>query len=271
LEKVAKGYSELPWGQVHFRTVNAAPALPVMLLLHQSPLSSRNYEALLPLLAGHARPYALDTPGYGASSAAPERWEVADYAAALWDCADRLGAGKVILFGRATGAVFALEAAMSYPERVKCLVLHGLPVYSAAEREDRMARFASPIPSQSDGSHLQAIWQRIRGEYPWIGPELATHLARDFLAAGADFAQAYRAIWRYDLRAQLRGGVAVPTLLIGGTRDRIAFMHERAVALLPKARAVVLDGATDFVAEQEPARFARCLIDFIESVAEAQC
>ena len=113
-----------------------------MLLLHQSPLSSRNYEALLPLLAGHARPYALDTPGYGASSAAPERWEVADYAAALWDCAGRLGAEKLILFGRATGAVFALEAAASRPERVQCLILHGLPVYTDAERADRMAGFA---------------------------------------------------------------------------------------------------------------------------------
>jgi predicted acylesterase/phospholipase RssA len=86
---------------------------------------------------------------------------------------------------------------------------------------------------------------------------------RDYLAAGPDFAASYRAIWRYDLRAAAAGGIAVPTLLIGGTRDRIAAMHPRAQALLPAAEAVTLDGATDFVAEQEPERFARCVTDFI--------
>lgn len=257
-----KGYVNLPWGQVHFRSAPADPALPVMLLLHQSPLSSRNYEALLPLLAGHCRPYALDTPGYGASSAVPEHWEVADYAAAVWDCADELGAREVILFGRATGAVFALEAALSRPERVRALILHGLPVYTDAERAARMADFARPLEARADGTHLAAIWQRIHGEYPWIGPELATHFVQDFLAAGADFARSYRAIWRHDLRRRLRTPPDVPTLLIGGSVDRIFFMHERAVALLPTAQALVMEGATDFVAEQDPARFARVLINF---------
>jgi hypothetical protein len=40
-------------------------------------------------------------------------------------------------------------------------------------------------------------------------------------------------------------------------------MHARAVELLPQADAVVLDHATDFVAEQDPARFAQVLNDFI--------
>lgn len=261
-----KGYVNLPWGQVHFRSAPAEARLPAMFLLHQSPLSSRNYAALLPFLASHCRPYALDTPGYGASSAVPEHWEVADYAAAVWDCADRLGVRDIILFGRASGAVFALEAALSRPERVRCLILHGLPVYTDAERADRMANFAPPLEPRVEGGHLAAIWQRIKGEYPWIGPELATHFVHDFLGAGADFARSYRAIWRYDLRSRLRSAPEVPTLLIGGTADRIAFMHERAVKLLPAAQALVLEGATDFVAEQEPARLARVLIEFFSKL-----
>lgn len=235
-----------------------------MFLLHQSPLSSRNYERLLPMLAGHCRPYALDTPGYGASSTVPETWEVEDYARAVWDCADRLGAEKIVLFGRATGAVFAVEAALSRPERIHCLLLHGMPVYSDEERAERTANYAPPFRLSADGAHLQAIWKRITGEYPWIEPELATHFVRDFLAAGADFARAYRAIWRYDLPRRVRGRLSVPTLLVGCTGDRIGFMHARAVELIPDAQAVVLDRATDFVAEQDPARFARVLNAFIE-------
>ncbi len=236
-----------------------------MLLLHQSPLSSRHYEALLPLLAGDCRPYALDTPGYGASSPVPERWEVADYARTVWDCVDKLGEDKVVMFGRATGAVFALEAALSRPQRIHCLILHGLPVYTEAERADRMANHARPFPALGDGSHLQAIWQRIHGEYPWMGPELATQLTRDFLAAGSDFARSYRAIWRHDPKRRVAGPLEFPTLLIGGTDDRIASMHERAVALLPTAKAILLEGATDFVAEQDPALFALQLVDFMKA------
>jgi pimeloyl-ACP methyl ester carboxylesterase len=259
----SKGYFNLPWGQIHFRTAAAEQSRPAMFLLHQSPLSSRNYESLLPLLTGQCRPYALDTPGYGASSPVPEQWEVADYARAVLDCADQLGAAKVVLFGRATGAVFAIEAAMLHPERVHCLLLHGMPVYTDAERADRMANYAPPFELSQDGAHLQALWRRITGEYPWIEPELATQFVRDFLAAGNDFARAYRAIWRYDLSRRVRGRLAVPTRLIGCTGDRIGFMHARAVELLPQADAVVLDHATDFVAEQYPARFAQVLNDFI--------
>lgn len=260
---VIKAYMPMDWGQLHYRTVQGDPDLPLLIMLHQSPLSSRNYASLLPLLARHCRPVALDTPGYGSSSAVPEHWEVADYAQVVWDVADAMRANRVFVFGRATGAVFAMEAAQSQPQRVLGLALHGMPVYTDAERADRMRGFAPPFPATADGSHLLAIWRRIKSEYPWIDPELATHLAHDFLSAGPDFARSYRAIWRYDLPQRVRSGADLPTLLVGGSDDRIAFMHQRAVALLPQAQTAWLQGATDFVAEQQPALFAEHLTGFI--------
>lgn len=264
---MSKGYCKLPWGDLHYRTAACAGHVPTMLLLHQSPLSSETFEPMLPLLAGWCRPYALDTPGYGASSPAPPAWEVADYAAAVWACADALGAERVILFGRATGAVFALEAALLRPERTQCLILHGLPVYTAAERAERLAGFAPPIEPRADGSHLALIWQRIQREYPWMGPELATLLVRGYLAAGADYAAAYRAIWRHALTPRQP---PVATLLLSGTRDRLHYMHERAVALLPQAHAEVLEDATDFLAWQEPARLERRLAYFCAAHGSAR-
>jgi haloalkane dehalogenase len=262
-DHVIKAYMPMDWGQLHYRTVSADPTLPLLIMLHQSPLSSRNYESVLPWLAGHCRPLALDTPGYGGSSEVPEHWTVADYAQVVWDVADRLGVERVFVFGRATGAIFALEAGLAQPQRVQGLLLHGMPVYNEAERADRMRSFAPPFPYTSDGAHLTGIWNRIHNEYPWINPEMATHFTHDFLSAGPDFARSYRAIWRYDLPQRVASGSNLPTLLLGGSADRIAFMHARAVALLPQAQTVWLEGATDFVAEQEPAWFAAQLIDFI--------
>lgn len=257
-----RGYLDLPWGQVHFRANRAGASRPLLLMLHQSPLSSRNYDRLLPMLEPHWHAVAIDTPGYGASDPPPGEWQVTDYAAMAVACADRLGHDRFALFGRATGAVFALAAALAAPARIDALVLHGMPVYTAEERQNRLDQFAPPYDVDAAGAHLPWIWNRIKGEYPWIDPELATRFVRDYLAAGPDFATAYRAIWRYDLRAAAPA-LAARTLLIGGTRDRIHFMDQRARALLPAAQAVMIDGATDFAAEQDPGGFAALLLGFL--------
>jgi len=264
---VRRGYLDFPWGQIHYRTARADPALPLLLILHQSPLSARGYDRLLPLLAGSVRPYALDTPGYGSSDPGPAGWQVADYTAAFLACADRLGArgpgAPFHLFGRATGALFAAVMAIHAPDRLRSLVLHGLPVYTDAERADRLANFAPPYALDAEGGHLGWIWRRIKGEYPWMDPDLATRATRDYLDAGPDFASSYRAIWRYNLRAAVPARWPVPTLLVAGSEDRIGFMHERARALLPAAETAALAGATDFVAYQEPERLAAVLLGFL--------
>jgi pimeloyl-ACP methyl ester carboxylesterase len=96
---------------------------------------------------------------------------------------------------------------------------------------------------------------------------MATHAVADYLAAGADFAASYRAMWRHDAAAAVGGDWAVPTLLIHGERDRIAEMRPRARALLPHAQEIFLEGATNFVAEQEPERFAAGLLRFLAANA----
>ena len=250
----------MPWGQVHFRTAPAASNLPVLLLLHQSPLSSETFERVLPHLTTWCRPFALDTPGHGGSSPASQVWEVRDYVDGVWACADALGAKKAMLFGRATGSVFALQAALARPERTHCLMLYGYPAYTAEERAERLANRSAPYPPQDDGSHLKAIWDRIKGEYPWMDPRLAMLSIRGYVAAGDDFAPAYRAIWRHDAAVPRR--LPVPTLLLGGTKDRIFFMFERAKKLFPDVEQRVLEGATDFVMYQEPERIAGVIADF---------
>jgi pimeloyl-ACP methyl ester carboxylesterase len=225
------------------------------------------YVRLLPLLAGTVRPVALDTPGYGASDPPPAEWSIADYAQSVLDVATRLQAPRFHLFGRATGALVAASVARAAPERLMSLTLHALPLYTAAEREALLAGYAPPYRLADDGAHLAWIWQRIKHEYPWMDAAMATHAVADYLAAGADFAASYRAMWRHDAAATVGAGWAVPTLLIHGERDRIAEMRPRARALLPHAQEIFLEGATNFVAEQEPERFAAGLLRFLAANA----
>lgn len=265
LAPAGAGYLSAPWGRVHVRFAGdvrldeqLASGRPVLLLLHQSPLSSRRYVPALSALASFCVPIAIDTPGYGGSEAFQGGWEVADYAAVPWLVADQLGVERPWLFGRATGAAFALEAAAQQPDRAAGVVLHGVPVYTEQEKQQRLADFAPPYRIAADGGHLRWIWDRITGEYPWAPAALVNSFLRDYLAAGPDFASSYRAIWGQDLTSAIHRAGAVD-LLLAGTADRIFSMHERARQAVPHRQEVVLPGATDFVAELEPKRFAATL------------
>jgi pimeloyl-ACP methyl ester carboxylesterase len=128
-------------------------------------------------------------------------------------------------------------------------------VYTDAEKSERIAGFAPAYVLDDDGGHLEWIWRRVQQEYPEISTDLATELVRDYLSAGPDFATGYRSVWRYEIQSDV-DKLDVPTMLVAGGRDRIRYMHTRARCLIPFAEEAVLDDATDFVAEQEPERFA---------------
>tara|TARA_B110000014_G_C20125886_1_gene599720 strand:- start:4258 stop:5058 length:801 start_codon:yes stop_codon:yes gene_type:complete len=263
-----RGYFNFKWGQLHYRSVNLGSELPLIVMMHQSPLSSRNYEAVLPYLAEKFQVIAIDTPGFGNSDPLTINWEVKDYANLAFECANQLDQDTFHMFGRATGSVFALEALLSNSNRINKLILHGIPVYTPEEREQRLADFAPPYEVSDDGSHLQWIWDRIHNEYPWIDAELATNNLKDFLDCGPDFAASYRAIWRHDLPVRVSetiNSIVNPILLIAGENDRIGFMHERAEKLLPNAEVEFIKNATDFIAEQNPKLFSEILINFLKN------
>ena len=263
-----RGYFNFEWGRLHYRSVNLGSNLPLMVMMHQSPLSSRNYEAVLPYLAEKFQVIAIDTPGFGNSDPLTTNWEVKDYANLAFECADQLDQDNFHMFGRATGSVFALEALLLNSNRINKLILHGIPVYTPEEREQRLADFAPPYEVLDDGSHLQWIWDRIHNEYPWIDAKLATNNLKDFLDCGPDFAASYRSIWRHDLPVRVSetiNSIDNPILLIAGENDRIGFMHERAEKLLPNAEVEFIKNATDFIAEQNPKLFSEILINFLKN------
>ena len=147
-----RGYINFAWGQLHYRSINIDTDLPMLIMLHQSPLSSRNYEKLLPYLSKKLRVVAIDTPGFGSSDRLSVDWEVNDYAKMVFDCADHFNVSTFNLFGRATGSVFALEASLMNSDRIKNLIIHGIPVYSPEERKQRLVDFAPPFKITNDGN-----------------------------------------------------------------------------------------------------------------------
>lgn len=251
-----RSYTRLPWGQVHLRAAGDTGS-PALVMLHQSPLSSATFEAVLPALAARGlRVVAPDTPGFGMSDPTPGQWTIEDYATGVWQLLDQLGLDRVVLLGQHTGAVVACQATRQQPRRVVGLVHQGLPLYSEEERAEKLAGYAPGYVPQLDGSHLGEVWDRIRGLYPDLPVHEADRQVLEYLATGPDYGTAYRAVFdhRIDVDA-LRG---VPTALVHGERDLVHRFTDQVTAAMPWAELALVPG-TDFPMDEHPAEFVEAV------------
>ncbi len=96
---------------------------PVVLLLHGSPGSRRDFDALAPKLGDRYRLIAPDLPGFGASSSRVPDYSIRSHAAYCLDLLDRLDVDRVHLVGFSMGGGVGLEFYRLAPERVASLTL----------------------------------------------------------------------------------------------------------------------------------------------------
>ncbi len=259
-----RSYVRTAWGQVHVRQAGD-PLAPALLMLHQSPLSSATFEVVLkPLADNGIHSVAIDTPGFGMSDPTPSPWSIPQYADGVWQVADALGLNEVTLLGQHTGAVVACEAAVQQRSRVAGLILQGLPLYSRAEREEKMRSYAPGYMPDIDGSHLPVIWQRVRGLYPELPVDECSRQVLEYLATGPDYATAYRAVFEHEVDAEaLRD---VPVALVHGDRDLVDRFTEVVTAALPWAELEIVPG-TDFAPDEHPAEFTEAVARWTHTFA----
>lgn len=197
--------------QVHYRRAGHGP---VIVLCHESPLSSLSLADLVAWLARRFTVIALDNPGYGSSDKLdhPDPL-IGDFAEALRETLDALGIRRAQLYGAHTGAFIALEFALRYPDRTAGLITDGLPVFDPDDTVELLGHYLPKWEPQWDGSHMLWAWMRYRDQHifwPWFKKERAARLDQDMaspqwlhegvmdmLRAGDDFRIAYQAAFRY--------------------------------------------------------------------------
>lgn len=254
------------WGQrlVHYRVAGAGPPL---LLLHQSPQSSRELVPLMEQWAVHFTVIAPDSPGYGLSDPlGVAEAGLDDFAAATLEFADTLGLDGFAVYGFHTGGMIGLALADTCPRRIRALACNGVLLATAAERESMLRDYLPPLEPRWDGGHLAWLWGRIREQavfFPWHrrcqasrmdfpmpGPERLQAAVLEFLRAAGHYQVAYRAAFIYradDVVQRLR----VPTLITAAAWDPL-FAH---LARLPAPAAGVTVARSAGPAEA----MARCL------------
>lgn len=258
-------FADTRYGQVHYVADGAGE--PV-LLLHQTPRSSDEYRDVLPLLGRSYRAIAPDTPGFGLSDGPAEPWTIEAFAAGILDLCDALGLERVALVGHHTGAVVATEIAAAAPERVRALVLSGMPYVDAARRA-RVAAGRPPIDHverAADGTHLQRLWDNRAPYYPADRPDLLERLVRDAVTVIDRVEEGHEAVNRYRMEDRI-GAVTAPTLVLCGELDTFSLPDVAPiVAAIPGARSAVLPGTGVPSVDHRPEVVAEAVGAFLAEV-----
>lgn len=158
--RVTRRYVDGAFGQLHLRvaTPSRRPTAPPLVLLHQSPLSGRMFDRLLPLLAVDRLAIAVDTPGYGESDRPATQPALGAYGDAIVEALRDPYGPRLDLVGYHTGAAIAAELAARRPDRVRRLVLISMPFFDGARRIAMLKQLGEKTPYADDGSHLPALW-----------------------------------------------------------------------------------------------------------------
>lgn len=212
---------------------------PPLVLLHGNGESHAYFAQQIEAFSKSHRVIAVDTRGHGQSPRGSAPFTPAQFANDLAALLDTLQLGHIGLLGFSDGANIALLFALQQPQRVRALVLNGgnldptgvkrsvqLPIELGYRCTALLARFSQKAAQNHELLSLMV-------EHPRIPPEA--------LAA-----------------------LAMPVLVVAGTRDMILEQHTRLIAgSLPNAELALLPG-DHFIAAKNSVVFNHCVLSFLK-------
>ncbi len=268
---MGRGYARGPYGLVHFQDsgglVKPRPGERPLLLLHQSPASTRQFEsAFKPLVARGIRFIAVDTPGFGFSDPTLAIPKLEQWAPAIVAVLDHLGVAQVDVLGHHTGALNATEVALQNPQRVRRLILNGPFPINEVERAQYIAsseRSHAAGEPVVDGSHvLKSFETRVRMWGPNPNPAILTRILAEKYQGLGPYWWGHHVAFRYDHAAALKR-LTHPTLILTNTGDDIYELAKRARALRPDFAYVEMQGGSHDIIDQQPEAWCDAVVEFL--------
>lgn len=249
---IRRGYVDCRFGQLHYhRGTPAVPSdKPALILLHQNPSSSVEYEYLIEEMARDRQVIAFDTPGSGMSDWPPEPLDLAAYAQAFVDGLNALDfqePDSVDVFGFHTGTLLAAELAIAEPERVRRLVMSGIPYRTEEERQDRLKKIKEGPQLTDSGDEIlktqSMLWNFVvTMRDPRVPLERAARLYMEKAKAMDRYWWPYISVWKYPFRERFPL-ISQPALILQPAEALLEYSRE-AGALIADSRFVQLPDLT---------------------------
>ncbi len=267
----------------HRVVYRSAGSGPVVILVHGITSTSATWAKVLPYLAERFTVIAPDLIGHGESAKPRGDYSLGAYASGIRDLLIALGHERATFVGHSLGGGVAMQLAYQFPEHCERLVL---VASGGLGREITVLLRAASLPGselllpllvnervlgagQAIGRALGRIGLRVHTD---LGEVLRGHASLSDREARAAFLHTLRTIvdlggQRVDASDRLYLAQAIPFLLVWGEHDPIIpVKHARAAhRLVPGSRLEVFPDAGHFPHLDDPLRFVRLLIDFIDS------
>ena len=261
---------------------------PVVVLVHGITSTSATWANVLPYLAERFTVIAPDLLGHGESAKPRGDYSLGAYASGVRDLLIALGHERATFVGHSLGGGVAMQLAYQFPEQCERLVLVGS---GGLGREITPLLRAASVPGselllpllvndrvlaagQAVGRALGRIGLRVHTD---LGEVLRGHASLSDRQARSAFLHTLRTIvdlggQRVDASDRLYLAEAIPFLLIWGEHDPIIPVAHALAAhrLVPGSRLEVFPDAGHFPHLDDPLRFVRVLIDFIDTSEPAQ-
>jgi pimeloyl-ACP methyl ester carboxylesterase len=266
----------------------AAGSGPVVVLVHGITSTSATWAKVLPYLAERFTIIAPDLLGHGESAKPRGDYSLGAYACGIRDLLTALGHERATFVGHSLGGGVAMQLAYQFPEHCERLVLVSS---GGLGRDITVLLRAASLPGselvlpllvndrllgagRAVGRLLGRVGLRVHTD---VGEVLRGHASLSDGEARAAFLHTLRTIvdprgQRVDASDRLYLAQAIPFLLVWGERDPIIPVeHARAAhRLVPGSRLEVFPGAGHFPHLDDPLRFVRLLIGFMETSEPAQ-
>jgi pimeloyl-ACP methyl ester carboxylesterase len=259
---LSRRYVGSPGEQFHLLEGGESHSGRPLYCLHATAYSGRSFTPFLEAMGKRRRVVAIDAPGYGASDPPPAPMDLAGYARALDEALDAAGESNVDLFGYHTGAVIAAELARQRPDRIRRVVLIGVPYFSGAEQAQWRARLAEPMTLTEELSQFEERWDYFITRRP-PGVSLARGFENfvDELRAYPRGWWAHDAAFVFDVEACF-AQIAQPVLVLNPD-SHLAEASRRAARALSRGELVELPHLTNGIFDVAGEELAAAMDSFL--------
>ena len=276
---------ELHGHRVFFRAEGSGP---VLVLVHGITSTSATWANMLPYLAERFTVIAPDLLGHGESAKPRGDYSLGAYASGIRDLLVALGHERATFVGHSLGGGIAMQLAYQFPEHAERLVLVSS---GGLGRDITLLLRAASLPGsefvlpllvnghvlgagRTVGRLLGRVGLRVHTD---VGEVLRGHASLTDGEARSAFLHTLRTIvdprgQRVDASDRLYLAQAIPFLLVWGERDPIVPVEHAHAAhrLVPGSRLELFRDAGHFPHLDDPLRFVRVLIDFMNTTEPAR-
>ena len=258
-----------------------------LVLIHGAWASNQWWRWQVPALSRNYRVLSIDVRGHGQSSPLEKTYSVDGFTRDLEIFLQKVGVDEPVLVGWSMGGIISMQYCLSYPSKVKGLVLIAtrghrnpsmklqffrqyfqffLSVMMALSSPRKYKKSANRFPGQDKNWLEREIRNMFSPTAPkealdWVMADLANNPRENYFKVA-------KSLWNWRAGKELRR-INVPTLIIVGEKD--VFTPPRFSRLLhaeiPNSRLIIEENASHYLMLERPDLVNAEIISFLKGLA----